>query len=103
MLELLSHLSQVLAALGVGAAVLAALRRVLQQRRWDRFKQRASEWTDDLLDVGIRLDKRLTEIEWQSECEVMLTDVGFTPLEIHQILDVAVIVAKGIASTRFLT
>lgn len=103
MLEDLGSISQILAALGVSAAVLAAFRRFVEKRRWDRFKRRTSQWTDDLLVVGIRLDKRLAEEEWQSECETLLADVGYTPLEIHQILGVAVVVAKGIASTRFLT
>lgn len=103
MLENLGSVSQILAALGESAAVLAAFRRFVEKRRWDRFKRRANEWTDDLLEVGIRFDKRFADEEWQSECEILLADVGYTPLEIHQILGVAVVVAKGIASTRFLT
>jgi hypothetical protein len=103
MLEQLGSLSQILATLGVSAAAMAAVRRYLENRRWDNYKRRVVEWTDDMLAVGIRIDKSLDDGEWRSECESMLSDVGFTPLEIHQVLEVSLVVAKGIASTRFLS
>jgi hypothetical protein len=56
-----------------------------------------------MLAVGIRIDSRLADEEWRYECEIMLADVGFTPVEICQILDISIVVAKGTASTRFLT
>ncbi len=102
MLEHLGSLSQILTTLGVSAAVVAAVRRYLDQRRWDKYKCRVMQWTDDMLAVGIRVDKSLDDGEWRAECENMLSDVGFTPLEIHQVFEVSLVVAKGIASTKFL-
>lgn len=42
-----------------------------------------------------RHPKELTDDEWKSECESMLYDAQFTPSEITQILDLAIIVAKS--------
>jgi hypothetical protein len=103
MLEQFGELSQILAALGISAAILAALRRYVDQRRWDKFKHSVTAWTHDMLAVGIRIEKQFTDDEWRSECERMLADVGFTPIEIQQIIELALVVAKGIASSRFLT
>jgi hypothetical protein len=103
MFEQLGSLSQILAALGAGTALLAVVKRYFEQRRWDKFKRRVVEWTDNMLAVGIRIDSRLADEEWRYECEIMLADVGFTPVEICQILDISIVVAKGTASTRFLT
>ncbi|RIK76459.1 MAG: hypothetical protein DCC68_19325 [Planctomycetota bacterium] len=102
MLDELNFISQILAALGVTAAVLSGIRRALERRRWEAFRCTVNEWTDDMLAVGIRIDKRLTEEEWQSECEAMLTNVGFTPIEVTAMLPVSIVVAKGVSSTKFL-
>lgn len=102
MLEHLDTLSQMLTALGLTAAALSATKRFWERRRWLNFRQRVSEWTDSMVAIGIRLDEGLTDKEWQAECEIMLTDVGFTPLEIPTLLDLAVVVAKGISSSKFL-
>jgi hypothetical protein len=43
----------------------------------------------------------LTDSQWSFEAERMLAEADFSPLEIHQLLATAVIVAKGLASERF--
>lgn len=102
MLDDLSSLAQILTTLGLTAAALSFARRVVERRRWERYRRRVNDWTDSMFSIGIRIDKRLTEEEWQCECEIMLAASGFTPTEIAALLPSSVVLAKGTASTKFL-
>jgi hypothetical protein len=42
----------------------------------------------------------LTEEEWRYEVERLLTAANFGPLQIQQLLETAVVVAKGLARDR---
>ncbi len=50
-----------------------------------------------------RHPRELDDDEWKVACERLLTDSRFSPMEIDQILDTSVVVAKGIASDKFFT
>jgi hypothetical protein len=98
----LTGLAQAFAGLGLTTVLLAVLKRNLERRFWRDFKRRAGDWIDRLRETENRRPLDLSNDEWMSECERMLADSKFSPLEIHQILNTSVIVAKGIAADRFL-
>lgn len=98
----LDSLAQILAGFGVITVLLAILKRNAERRCWRNFKVRVDDWTNRLHEAERRLVD-LDDDEWKAECERMLTDSKFSPLEIIQILDASVIVAKGIAANKFLT
>ena len=79
----------------LGALLLAVLKRNAESRRWRNFKQDLEGWARALVDYGDRHPKELRDEDWRAECEVMLYDSGFTPSEISEILDLAIIVAKA--------
>lgn len=101
-LQFLADLSHALAALGLVTVVLSMLKRSTERRRSRTFKDGMDEWTDGLRAAGIRLDQHALEDELKAECERELYNAGFSPLEIAQILDVSLAVAKGIAVSKFL-
>ena len=78
-----------------GTILLAVLNRNSQLRRWRNFKDDLEDWADKLLSTHDRHPKELTDQEWRSECESMLYDAQFTPSEITEIMDLAIIVAKA--------
>ncbi len=78
-----------------GTVLLAVLKRNAQLRQWRNFKDDLEDWADKLLSTHNRHPKELTNDEWKSECESMLYDAQFTPSEITQIMDLAIIVAKA--------
>lgn len=99
----LVSMAQILAGFGLITVLLAVLKRNSERRCWRIFKARVEDWTDRLRDSGHRHPRDLDEDEWKAECERMLSDSRFSPLEIHQILDASVIVAKGIAADKYFT
>lgn len=78
-----------------GAILLAVLKRNAQLRQWRNFKDDLEDWAAKLLSKHNRHPKELTDEDWKSECETMLYDAQFTPTEITQIMDLAIIVAKA--------
>ena len=94
-------LARILAGLGVVTVLLAFLKRNFERRRWRIFKVLVDDWMDRLGKAQNRHPRQLDDEEWKAECERMLTDSKFSPLEINQILETSVIVAKGIAADRF--
>lgn len=99
----LVDLAQILAGLGLVTILLAVLKHAAERRRWQQFKLRVDDWTDDLRRTEERHPRELDDEEWKIECERLLTDSRFSPMEIDQILDTSVVVAKGIASVKFFT
>jgi len=78
-----------------GTVLLAVLRRNAQLRQWRNFKEDIEDWADKLLSTHGRHPKELADEEWKSECESMLYGAQFTPSEITEIMDLAIIVAKA--------
>ena len=91
---------RVLAGIGLVTVLLAYLKRIAERRRWRNFKVSVHDRIDRLIELENRHPKDLSEEEWKSACERMLIDSNFTPLEVEQLLDVAVIAARGIAADR---
>lgn len=91
---------RLLAGLGLVTIFLAYLKHATERRCWRMFKQAAHDWVDRFVESENRHLSELTEDEWKSACERMLTHTNFGPLEIKQVLDLAVIVAKGIAADK---
>jgi hypothetical protein len=98
----LVDLAQILAGFGVVTVLLALLKHYVERRRWTFFKRQLDEWTDQIRDAGMRVPHSGDDNQWKAECERVLTEAGFSPLEINQILDLAVATAKGIAADKFL-
>lgn len=101
-LKPLGELTQVLAGLGLITVLLTAIRRSNERRCWRLFKLRVEEWLDQFHESEGRRPGDLQGDEWKAACEQMLTAARFSPMEIHQLLDAAVIVSKGLAADRFL-
>ena len=85
------------------AILLAVLKRNAQLRRWQNFKDDLEGWAVGLLSTDDRHPKELDEEEWRAECESMLHDARFTPTEISQIMDLAIIAAKNHAHLLVVT
>ena len=96
-------LARILAGFGLITVLLAILKRNADRRCWRSFKMHVDDWIDRLREAEQRHPRELDDDEWKAECERMLTDSKFSPIEIHQILDTSVIVAKGIAADKFFT
>ena len=99
-IESLKSLAQVLAGFGLVAIVLAYVKHAAERRCWRNYKRHAEQWIDELIRVHEIHPNELTEMQWRSEIEQMLTDANFGPLQIQQLLETAVIVAKGMANER---
>ena len=78
-----------------GIVLLAVLRRNAQLRQWRRFKDDLRDWASGLISIQGRHPKELSDEDWRAECETMLYDAQYTPAEISEILDLAIIVAKA--------
>ena len=99
----LADLARILAGFGVVTVLLAILKRNAERRCWRNFKVRVNDWMERLREAEDRHPRELEDDEWKAACERMLTDSKFSPLEIDQMLDTSVIVAKAIAADKFFT
>lgn len=100
-LNWLNVLVQVLAGFGLVTLLLALLKHNAERRAWRRFKARVGEWLEQLREVDSRHPRELNDNEWRVGCERLLTDVGYSPLAIDQLLETSVLVAKGVAADTF--
>ena len=94
-------LARILAGFGVVTVLLAILKRNEERRSWRRFKFQVHDWIDRLRETENRHPRDLDDNQWKAECERMLTDSRFSPLEINQLLETSIVVAKGIAADKF--
>ncbi len=78
-------LAQILAGFGLVTVFLAILKRNAERRCWRDFKARVDDWVDRLRESGNRHPRELGDDEWNAECERMLTDAKFSPLEIDRV------------------
>ena len=93
-------LARILTGFGLITILLAILKRNAERRCWRNFKLAVDDWMERLRESEVRHPRDMEADEWKAECERMLTDAGFSPLEIHQVLETAVIAAKGIAADK---
>jgi hypothetical protein len=84
------------ASLGVFAAVGVILRWYWNRTRWRRFEVLIRSWARDET-FGLELSAE----EWQSLVAIKMCEAEFSPTEVQQFLDFAVIVAKGRASLEY--
>lgn len=96
----LKSVAEVLAGLGLVTILLAVLKRAAERRNWNDFKRRAQDWIDDLIEADEKHPKEFSDAEWQFEVERLLSDSNFGPLEIQQLLEIGVIIARGLAAER---
>ncbi len=100
-LNSLNVLAQGLAGLGLVTILLAMLKHYVERRAWRRFKTRVGDWLEQLRELENRHPRELNDDEWRFVCERLLTDVGYSPLVIDQLLEPSVLVAKGVAADTF--
>ena len=98
-IESLKSLTQVLAGFGLVTVLLAWIKHIVERRRWQKFKRLTKKAIDRLIESE-RYPQSLSETEWKIECEQLLTDANFGPLEIETLLETAVIVAKGVSAEK---
>ena len=99
-LKILDDVVGILAGLGLVAIFLGYFKHTAERRCWRNFKKRVHDWVDQLLESESRHPNEIQPDEWKVECERMLTDANFSPLQIRQVLDVSVVVAKGITADK---
>lgn len=94
------NIVRILAGAGLVTVFLAYFKRIRERRCWRNFKMSVHDWVDQSFQVGFGHPDELESEEWETVCERMLTDANFSPIEIHQLLAVSIVVAKGIAADR---
>lgn len=94
------NLVRVFAGLGLVTILLAYLKRIAERHRWQTYKSLVDDWMDRLIESENQHPNELTEIEWNAACERILTNAGFGPLEINQLLGTAIVVAKGMVADK---
>jgi len=87
-------------SLGVVAAASAYIRHYIERRCWRNYKVRVGDWIERLEASGGRHPKELEEHDWRVECERMLYDSNFRRTQIQQLLETAIVAAKGIAAGK---
>lgn len=98
----LGDVARILAGFGLVAVFLGYLKHTAERRCWRHFKDSVHDWVDRLVEAQSRHPSEIMEEEWKVVCERMLTDANFSPLQINQLLDVSVVVAKGIVADKIL-
>lgn len=112
----MTEIVQILAGLGLVTAALAYAKDFVERRRWDQFKRLIDSWLNRQVEskeirpagtngeteaiptvLSMYDDESLTII-----VEQFLSDVGFTPLQIQQLLRMALLILRGMATDKFL-
>ena len=78
--------------LGLVAFIGFSIKWYWNRLRWQRFEASIRSWTHETFNLDLRKD------EWKSLVAIKLSEVAFSPAEIRQLLDVAVLVAKAITA-----
>lgn len=99
-LKPLGDVASILAGFGLVTVFLAYLKHTAERRCWRNFKESVHDWVERLIKSQNRHPKELGEDEWKAVCERLLTDANFSPLQLTQVLEVSVVVAKGIAADK---
>lgn len=84
------------ASLGVFAAIGATARWYWNRSRWRHFEEMIRTWA-----IGEAFSLDLSKDEWRSLVAIKMWEAGFSPAEVLQFLEFAVIFAKGSASLEF--
>jgi hypothetical protein len=98
----MENVVRVLAGLGLVTVLLAYTKRVGERRCWEKFKQGVHDWVNCTDETQRRHPKELSEDGWKSLCGELLFKAKFSPLDIPQLLPVAVAVAKDIAAEKII-
>jgi hypothetical protein len=115
-LKPMADIVQILTGLGVVTVALAYGKYSAERRCWRRFKRRANGWVDRQVELkGDATHQDVTESDDKPSVsgafekdvltivvEGMLSDAGFTPLQSQQLLDMSILLVKGIAADKFL-
>jgi hypothetical protein len=78
-------------SLGLAAAFVWSIRWYWYRHRWRRFEEAIRKWARD----EHFFPEDLSSGEWKSLVAIKLSESWFSPTEIRELLDLAIIVAKG--------
>ena len=112
----MTDIVQILAGLGVVTIALGFAKYSAERRCWRRFKRRANAWVNRQVELkdeapeqpsadsaDIHSDFAVFEKDILTVVvEDMLTDAGFTPLQAQQLLDMSLLLIRGMAADKFL-
>ena len=112
----MTEIVQVLGTLGVVTVVLGFVKYSLERGNWRRFKRNADRWVSrqvelkhDDQDLSIANDADENTMSYLFEDDVLtvvverlLSDAGFTPLQTQQLLDMSLLLVRGMAADKFL-
>jgi len=115
-LKPMADLVQILAGLGLVTTALAYVKYYRERHHWDQFKQQANDWLDRQVALkeswpgeSIRESEEtpaeqtvFQENSLTIVVEKMLSNSGFTPFEIQQLLGTALLIVRGMATDKFL-
>ena len=105
-LKQLGEITRIVAGLGFVTVFLAVLKHGAERRCWRFYKRNIRRWVDRQLAVRDRVGElrrrpsELSDDEWDVLCEEMLANANFSPLQMKQIMGMAVTTAKGIAAEK---
>ena len=85
-------------SLGAVTALAAGCKYAWNRYRWRHFKN----WLWLSKQSVVDHPKEMTDDDWKVLTESILIDARFSPFEIHQLLDLAVVTARGIIASRLL-
>lgn len=93
-------LVQFAVSLGVITALGIACRYVWNRHRWRLFKKSIHNWFRLAATSNVDHPKTMQDDDWKYLVEMKLTDSNFSPFEIQQMIELAVVTAKGIIASQ---
>jgi len=108
----MTDIAQILAGLGVVTVALAFAKYSAERRCWRRFKRLADGWLNrqvELKEFRLKQGKTSSSDSSVFEHDVltvvvedMLSDAGFAPLHAQQLLEMSLLLVRGMAADKFL-
>ena len=114
-LKPLTDIAQILGGLGVVTLVLAYAKISSERRCWRRFKRQADIWITRQVEFKEQVPGRPSTTPRRAPepslfrddiltvvVEEILSDAGFSPLQVQQLLGMSTLIVKGMAADKFL-
>lgn len=96
-------LVEIAISLGLVAVLGATIRFYWNRYRWRLFKRSVDTWIETTVITDPADDRHPNQMnneDWMVLCENILSNSQFSPFESHQMIDLAVVTAKGIVTSK---
>ena len=97
-------LAKIAVSLGIVTAFSVVCRYFWNRYRWRLYRSAIDQWLQSSANASSAVDhpKLMKDDDWRVLCESKLSDAYFSPFEINQLLDLAVVTARGIVLARII-